>query len=204
MTDVLGVEPRQAIHAALERVLFPHIPIGDDLLAVGVGLHVDADHVVEQTHGFGIGAADHLVDHFHELLGADGLAGMQAAVDPDHGFALARQRVRLIVGEAFGVRQPRRDLPVVLELLHVRRRGDDHHVLMPPLFGGADVHQLAAIAFRRDLFPVGFKLGVGGHHVIVAEVESEGFFRRGDLGRALCEDESGAKQEREQAGGNAK
>ena len=82
-----------------------HVPVGDQLLAVGIGLDVEQDHVVEEAHGLGVGAADHLVDHLHELLRADRFAGVQAAIDPDDRLALAGQRAGLLFGEPFGVRQ---------------------------------------------------------------------------------------------------
>ena len=52
-----------------------------------------------------IGAADHLVDHLAELLRAERLGGVQAAVDPDNGLAVLRQRARLLVGQALGQRE---------------------------------------------------------------------------------------------------
>ena len=97
VADVLGVEPRQLVHAALARLFerrvgilgAAHVPVGDEVLAVGVGLDVELDGVVEEAHGLRVGAADHLVDLLHELLRADGLGGVEAAVDPDDGLAVA-------------------------------------------------------------------------------------------------------------------
>ena len=42
-----------------------------------------------------VGAADHLVDPFHQLLRAHRFAGVQAAIDPDDGLAFLRERARL-------------------------------------------------------------------------------------------------------------
>jgi hypothetical protein len=47
---------------------------------------------------------------------------MQAAVDPDDRLALARQRPGLLVGQPVGPGQPRRDLPVPVQLGEVAGR----------------------------------------------------------------------------------
>ena len=60
-------------------------------------------HVVEEPHRLLVGAADHLVDHLAELLRAERLGGVQAAVDPDDRLAFLRQRARLLVGQPLGV-----------------------------------------------------------------------------------------------------
>ena len=61
------------------------------------------DHdVAQQPHRLFVGAAHQLIDRFHQLLCAEDLGGVQAAVNPDDGFAFLRQRARLIVGQAFG------------------------------------------------------------------------------------------------------
>ena len=185
MADVLGVEAGQAVHAALERILFAHVPVGDELLAVGVGLDAEHDHVVEEAHGLLIGAADHLVDPFHDLLRADGLGGVQAAIDPDDGLALFGQRARLLLADAFGEGELARDLLVLRQIPDVLRRRDDGHPLVAAFLGLADALQLHARAFGGELLPVGFELGVVGDHVVVAQVEAEGFFRGGDAGGGL-------------------
>ena len=41
-------------------------------------------------------------------------------------------------------------------------------------------------AFRREFLPVGFELGVVGDLVVVAEIEAERFFGRGNFGGRLC------------------
>src|ERR1017187_3479782 len=90
VADVFGVEPRQAAHGALERVLqrriqllgAAHVPVGYHFLSIRVSRHAQQNHVVQKTHGFCVRAAHHLVDHLHFLLRAHRLAGMQPAVDP--------------------------------------------------------------------------------------------------------------------------
>ncbi len=186
VADVLGVESRQAVHGALERVLLAHVPVGDQFLAVGVGLHVEHDDVVEEAHGLFVGAAHHLVDPLHELLRAHGFGGVQSAIDPHDGLAFLGERARFLLADAFGMRQFAGDFLVARELLHVLGRGDDGHPLVAAFFGLADALELHARAFGRELFPVGFQLGVVGDLVIVAEIEPKRFLWRGNFGGRLC------------------
>ncbi len=147
VADVLLPEARDAFHRALGRVGLAHVPVGDELHAVGVGEGAEDDVVVQEAHGLGIGLGVELVDGLDELLGSDGLGCVEAAVDPDDGFALLGQRFGLIVGEALGQRELLADLAVVVEVLHVLGRRDDGHVLMAALGGEADVDQLHAVGF---------------------------------------------------------
>ena len=174
----LLIQARQTVQAALGRIGLAHIPVGDQLLPVGIGLHIELDRVVQQPHGFRIVAADHLVDHLHQLLRADGLGGMQAAVDPDHGFAFARQRAGLVFCKPLSEGQPAGDLLIPVQIPEVLRRADDRHVLPPALGRGADVDQLHAVGFRGQLLPIRFELGVVGDLVVVAQVEPQGVFGR--------------------------
>ncbi len=110
---------------------------------------------------------------------------MQAAIDPDHGFAFARQRVRLIVRQSFGVRQALRNLFIVVEILDVGGRAEIIAIYWRPAFlGGPDIHQLHAIGFSGEFVPIGIQLGVIGDLVIVAQIESERFLRGGNPGRS--------------------
>ncbi len=198
MADVLRVEPRQARHAALQRILFAHVPRRDEFLSVGIRERIEPDDVVQKPHRFRIVAAGHLIHHFHFLLRADRLGGMQSAIDPDDGFAFARQRVRLIVGQSLGMRKPRRNFLIVIELLQVLWRRNDHHVLPPAFFGRPDIDQPAAVAFRRDLVPVFVELCVARDHVIVSNVEAQEFLGRRDFRRGLGQaNGSGEEQDRE-------
>ncbi len=79
-----------------------HVPVRDQLHAVGIGVRGEDDDVVQNAQRFGIVARHHLVDELHQLVRAQHLGGVQAAVDPHHRLAFVRQRVRLVVGEAFG------------------------------------------------------------------------------------------------------
>ena len=87
---------------ALGGVGVAHVPVGDELHAVGIGEGAEDDVVVEEAQGLGIGLGVELVDGLDELLGADGLGGVKAAVDPDDGFAFFGERLGLVVGETLG------------------------------------------------------------------------------------------------------
>ena len=110
---------------------------------------------------------------------------MQAAIDPDHGFAFASEGVGLIVGKIFGAREFLGDVFIVIEILDVRGRGDDHHPLAATLFGGAHVDHLHAVGFGGELLPVGFRLFVIHHLVVVGDIEPEKFLGGGDFGGRL-------------------
>ena len=81
----------------------------------------------------------------------------------------------------------------MIELLEVFGRSDDGHELRAAFGGLADIDQLHAIGFRGEPFPVIGELGVIGELVIVAEIEAELIFGRGDL-RRLGEGEGGGEQ----------
>ncbi len=154
-------------------------------MAVGIGVHEQDDRVVEKPHRLFVGAAHHLVDHLAELLRAEHFAGVQPAVDPDHGLAFARERLRLLVGEPLGEGEPARDLPDSAQVPVVLGRRDDRHQMRPAFRRLADLLQHHAIRFAIELLPVGGELLVGGELIVVAEVEAELLLRSGDPGR-LC------------------
>ena len=51
-----------------------HVPIGDQIVAVGVGVHEQDDHVVEDAERLGVRTAHELIDGFGELLDGAGLS----------------------------------------------------------------------------------------------------------------------------------
>jgi len=106
VTGVLLVQHRNAARGALLRDGIPHVPVGHQFHPVRIRVHGQDDHVVENSHRLFVGAAHQLVDRFHQLLCAQHFGGVQAAVDPDHGFAFFRQRARLLVGQALSGGQP--------------------------------------------------------------------------------------------------
>ena len=64
------------------------------------------DVVVQDPQRLGIGLAVQPVNRLDQLLRAEHLGRVQAAVDPDDGLAVARELPRLLVGEAVGEREP--------------------------------------------------------------------------------------------------
>ena len=146
---VFLVEPRHAGQRALQRILLAHVPVGDEIVAVGIGVRGENDDVAEEARGLGIVLADQLVDRLHQLLRAEHFRGVQAAVDPHDRLAFRGERARLIVGQPFGQRELPRDLLVARQLLVVFRRGDDRHQLRSPLFGLADVDDASSCRTRR-------------------------------------------------------
>ena len=117
MADVLLVEPRQVAGLALARILVTHVPVGDQLHAVGIDVRGEDDHVAEEAQRLRIVLADQLIDRLGQLLRAEHFGGVQAAVDPHHGLAVAGQRARLVVGEALGQREAARDVLVLRRFL---------------------------------------------------------------------------------------
>ncbi len=118
---------------------------------------------------------------------------MKAAINPNNGLCFACQSTGLFIGKTFRMRQPLGKLFVVIELFHVLRRADNHHVLRAVFTRAANFHQLAPVTFRGDFLPVSFQLGISRHVVVIADIESQGFFGRSDFRRSLC-CERGTKQ----------
>ena len=176
MPDVFVVEPGQVVERPPERVFFAHVPIRHNLLAIRIRLHAEHDIVAQHAHRFRVCAAQQLVDGLHQLLGAHGFIGVQAAVNPDDGFPVAGELSGFRFSNTLGVRQALRDGLVFRKILLVFGRGDDGHVVRAAFGGFADFHQLHAVGFRSQLLPVVLQLGVGGHLVIVTQVEAERFF----------------------------
>ena len=131
-----------------------------------------------------VGLAGELVDRLGELLGAEYLGGVEAAVDPDHRLAFAGQRPGLIVGEPLGQRQLPRDVPVAIELLEVLGRADDRHQLVAALGGLADRLDDHAVGFLVDEPHELGELGVVRQDVVGADWMAEERFGRGDPRRS--------------------
>ena len=198
VADVLGPKARGALAGAVEDALggvgLAHVPLGDEVVSVGIVEDEQRDVVVEEAHRFGVGAGVELVDGLDELGLADGLRGMQAAVDPDDGLAFFGERVGLVFRKAFGMGELGGDLLVVVEFGNVLGRGDDDHVLAAAFSGGPDVDQLHAVGLGGELLEVGGDLVVVGQHVVVAHVEADDLFGCGDVGAGSLRDEQGAEE----------
>ena len=167
MSGVLLVEAGQAVGGALLGVAGPHVPVGDQLHAIGIDGRQQQDVVVQDTQRLGVAAAQQVVGLGEQRLRGNHFGGVQAAIDPHDRFALRGQRPRLVVGEAFGARQSLRDLLVARQVPEVGRRRDDGHDDRPAFSSLADFFQPDAVGFLGDLVPVVQQLSVVGQKVIV-------------------------------------
>ncbi len=170
---VVVVEHRQAAAAVL------HVVVGCEVHAVRIGEHRQHDDVTQNPRRLVVGARDELVDRLDELLGAEHLGGVQAAIDPDHGLALAGERAGLVVGEPAGARQAARDLLVAIETREVLGRRDDRHELRPVERRAPDLDHLHAVGLAIELAPVRRRLLVVGEEVVIADVVPPLLHRRG-------------------------
>ena len=178
--DVLLVEARQVVHRPLLGHRIPHVPVGDEVIAVRIGVHEERDAVVEEALRLVVGAAHHLVDHLAELLRTDCFGGVEPAVDPDHRLAFFGEGTGLVVGEPVGQRETPGDFLQPRDVLPVLRRRDDCHVMRPALGGLADFNHVNPVRLPFELQPVFGDLLVVGEKVVVAEVVTELMHRSGD------------------------
>jgi hypothetical protein len=79
--------------------------------------------VAQKPHGLVVGAADHLVDPFHDLLRAHGFGGVQSAIDPNHCLTVAGECASLSLVKAFRVSEPLRDITIAREVAVILRWG---------------------------------------------------------------------------------
>jgi len=105
-------------------------------------------------------------------MGADGFGGVEAAVDPDDGFAFGGEGAGFGFGEIFGAGEAPGDVLVAGEFGEVSRGRDDHHVLGAILLGFADVDEAQAIGLGGEFLEVGFGLFVGGEVVVIPDGEA--------------------------------
>ena len=178
--------------------LLAHVPVGDQLHAVGIGVDGEDDDVAQEAHRLFVGAADELIDRFRQLLRAEHFGGVQAAVDPHDRLAVARELTRLFVGQALGQREPLRDVLVLLQVLVVLRRRDDRHQLIAALGGLADALHDHAVGLGVELADELGELGVVRQDVVGADLMAEKRLRRGDLDRGLGGGGRGREGERQQ------
>ena len=183
VADVFVIEAGQADEGTFLRIFLAHIPVGHELDAVGIGERGEQDDVVKKTPGFLIVAAQILIDRFRQLLGADALAGVQPAVDPEHGFAFLGEGLGFVIRQIAGQREARGDVAVVIELREVGGRADDRHVLVSSLAGRADFDQLHAVGFGGPRLPHLRDLAVVGDVVVVTDGETDQLLRTAYFGR---------------------
>ena len=125
----------------------------DQLVAVGVGVHGEDDDVAEEAQRLGVDAADELVDGLDQLLRAEHLVGVQAAVDPDDRLAFGRERARLIVGEALGA-APAGGRSPCSDRAAARFSGAEMTAIhcVAAFLGPPDVHELHAVGLASSFF----------------------------------------------------
>ena len=196
VADVFLVQARQAGGAAPQRIGIPHIPVGDEVVAVRVRVDEQDDAVVEEPQGLRVVPADHLIDHLGELLRAERLARVQAAVNPHDCFPLGRECPCLVIAEALRQCQPAGDVAILLQVPVIGWRGDNRHQLRLPFGGPPDLLEHHAVRLGVERAPVVGNLLVVGELIVVAEIESELCFRRGDLALRGGRGERGQSDER--------
>ena len=182
VADVLVVQARQRAELALLRVLVPHVPVRDHLHAVRIVLAEQDDGVVQHPQGLGIGLRQHPIEHLDLALRGDGLAGVQARVDPDDRLALGGQLAGRVLLDAVGLGQLAGDLLVAVQLGQIGRRRDDGHPHGAALLGLADIDQLHPVRLAGQRLQIGFVGRVVGQEVVAADRLGEGLVGRGDVG----------------------
>ena len=200
VADVLLVQPRQLRHRPLLRIRIAHVPVGDEIVAVGIRVNEEDNDVVEDAHGLLVGLAHHVVHHLAELLCADDFGGVESAVDPHDCLAFLRECARLRIGESLRVREARRDVLEAREPLVIRGRRHDGHEMRTAFSRLAHLVEHHAIGLAIQRAPVRGHLPVACEEVVVAEVGAECFHGRRDAGlRAGERRERQCERQRERA-----
>ena len=180
VAGVALIEHREPGRRARPRVRTAHVPRADQLHPVRVRVHGEDDHVVEEARGLRVGQAHQIVDELHELVGAEHLVGVQAAVDPDDRPALLGQPPGLLPPHPVGACQPVRDLPETGQIPVIRGGAEDGHELRTALLRESDGVEHHAVGLAREPRPVRAQLGVGRELVVRAQLEPEHRLGAGD------------------------
>ena len=80
--------------------------VGHELVPVRIGMNEENDAVVQEPHCLLVRPADHLVDALDQLLRAESLRRVKAAIDPHDSLSLAGEPVRLIVAQPLRQGEP--------------------------------------------------------------------------------------------------
>ena len=192
VADILLVEDRNRLGADLVRVA--HVPVGDQLQPVGIGVDEEGDVIVEEAPRLLVIAGQQVVDDLDVRLAVHHLGGVHAGVDPHGRLALAGERVGLVIGQPLGQRQLARDLLLPIEIGKIRGRRDDRHPLLAPFRGLADRDELHAIALAGDLVQPLPDLRIVGEKVVGARRAADHLLGIGD---------AGARRRRELRGGGS-
>lgn len=89
--DVLLVKPGDASSRPRFGRRLPHVPVGHEVMAVGVGVDEEDDAVIKNAPGLRVVTLDEHVGHFGEGLRTKGPRWHGAPIDPDDRFALLCQ-----------------------------------------------------------------------------------------------------------------
>ena len=103
VADVFLIEARQSRERSVLRILVAHIPVGDQVHAVGIGVNKENDDVVENAQRLLIVGIQELVNHLVEHLGAQRFGSVQPAVNPHHRLALGGELARLGACDSLGL-----------------------------------------------------------------------------------------------------
>ncbi len=88
VADVFLIEARQSRQRPVLRILVAHVPVGDQVHAVGIGVNKENDDVIENAQRLLIVEVQELVNHLVEHLGAQRFGRVQPAVYPHDRLAL--------------------------------------------------------------------------------------------------------------------
>jgi hypothetical protein len=183
MTDVFLVKTRQPTRRSLERVRLAHVPVGHEILSVGVGGNEQDYVVTQEAQGFRIVAAHQLVGHLYQLLCAKHFRRVQASVNPHHCLSPRGKRSRRGVGEILGERELPSNALVLAKAPVILRRCDDGHPHWAALRTGANALELHPLRLLIELLPVVDHPGVVHQEIVVADVTTELFEGRRDARR---------------------
>ena len=185
------------------RLAFAHVPVGDELHAVGIHEAVEYDNVIQKSGGFRIRAAHELIDALDELLRPQNFRRMDSTIDPDHGFTFSGESAGLIVRYAFGMGKALRDFLISSQLLMVLRRSDDRQVDRPAFGRFANLLDVYSIGFVVELLQVIDVLRIVDQNVVVADVEAKLLLRRCDSALRLKPGCRHQKDQEQMSGGTS-
>ena len=172
--DVLLVELVQRAHLVRGANVLP-VPVGDDLLPVGIDTRPEEDHrvVKDRLRARLVGLAQQVIRELDRVLRPRDLARVESAADVDEDLPLASQRARFGAGEPGGMREPLRDLTQPRQVREILARRDDGE---RPVTAGrrlADLDQADAVTRLRESLEVADRLVVGRELVVRADGETK-------------------------------
>ncbi len=174
VATILLVEVWKSGHAAGFWVGSAHVPVGNPIVSVGVGVDEEDDAVLEHPFGLGIVLTREAVRHLDEVLSFEHFAGVEPAVNPDDRLLVLDKLFDFIVvlktfcqGEALVA------LSDAFEISAVAGVGDDAHQLVASILGLSDVFDGEAVRFCCEQLPVIGQFCVIGQVIVFARVVTE-------------------------------